>query len=88
MNYDMSQYICLDDANNNNDDAKNDKNAENNVPRESSNIFPVSPIEFDHLTSLFSFFPTMKKTMQLIIELLRHYVRSCDETIPEALPKI
>ena len=70
MNYDMSQYICLDDANNNNADAENDDDAENNVPRESSNTFPVSPIEFDHLTSLFSFFPTMKKTMQLIIVLL------------------
>ena len=69
MNYDMSQYICLDDANNNNADAENDDDAENNVPRESSNTFPVSKIEFDHLTSLSSFFPTMKKTMQLIIVL-------------------
>ena len=69
LNYDMSQYICLDDANNNNDNVENDDATENNVPRESSNRFPVSPIEFDHLTSLFSFFPTMKKTMQLIIVL-------------------
>ena len=52
LNYDMSQYICLDDANNNNDNVENDDAAENNVPRESSNRFPVSPIEFDHLTCI------------------------------------
>ena len=44
MNYDMSQYICLDDANNNNADAENDDDAENNVPREAPIYFQLAQL--------------------------------------------
>ena len=44
LNYDMSQYICLDDANNNNADAENDDDAENNVPREAPIYFQLAQL--------------------------------------------